>query len=135
MNEICKCSMLQKDGSRTALSIEVPDDEPWALRVSGSGFAGQLFLGDDLFDAMIALRREMEQKGARLLCVGARIDTYPSGMARSMGAARKVYKTRLGHSATELFDIFDEADADHVGTIEQQLNFHNEWIESLRHRK
>jgi hypothetical protein len=135
VSETRECCVRQKDGARTKLSIEVSQRPPWALVVAGAGWERRSFVGDDLFEAMNSLRREIELGGGRLICAGARIDTFPSGMARSMGSARKVYKTQLGHPATELMDIFDETDELSVGTVAQQLDFHRRWIDSLRHRK
>ena len=37
---------------------------------------------DDFFDALRQIRLELETQNAMILCNGARIDAYPSGMSR-----------------------------------------------------
>lgn len=122
-------------GKLDTLSVEVPDAAPWKLVVSGVGLQNRVFEGDDLFEALIALRLKLEETGYRVLCAGARVDVFPSGMSRNMGGARKAYITRLGEPATNLIDIFDEAKAELVGTVEGQKEFHNKWGRSLTEQK
>jgi hypothetical protein len=95
---------------------------------------GRIIEGNDLFDALINLRKELEGKGVRLLCAGARRDAFPSGMARSMGGARKAYIFELGKSATELVDIFADAVPDQVCTVDEQQRLRQQWIASLREK-
>jgi len=103
----------------------------WTLRVSGVELPRQEFGGEDLFEAMLALRRTLEAQGAQLLCAGARPEVYPSSMSRA-GGARKCYVTRIGESATELVDVFAYAPPQAVGSIEQQQAFRARWVQSLR---
>jgi hypothetical protein len=89
--------------------------------------------GSDLFVALRELRTKIEEFGHRLLCNGARIDSWPSPMSRDMGRARKVYLTRLGRATTrsDLVDIFGHADPALIGTVTEQENYHDEWMASL----
>lgn len=112
--------------------IQISQTAPWKLILWGLDFDGQEFVESDLFKALIALRLELERSGCRTLCAGARIDVFPSGMARSMGAARKAYITQLGIQATEMVDIFDYAPPELVVDVEQQSAFHARWIESIK---
>ena len=107
---------------------------PWTLAVSGDDYGNKEFGGRDLFEALIALRRDIEAQGGRLLCAGARRDVYSSGMARSMGNARKAYVMKLGEPATVMVDIFDHADPNLVSTIDEQRNFRDQWVASLKER-
>src|SRR5215469_6592337 len=68
------------DGVNARLSIE-------ALEVELSLQAD----GPDLFAALQQLRRTLEPLGWVPLCNGARVDCYPSGMARDMGGGMDVY--------------------------------------------
>jgi hypothetical protein len=95
---------------------------------------GRIFEGSDLFDALMSLRKQLEGAGFRLLCAGARRDVYPSGMARSMGNARKAYIFELGKPATELVDIFAEARPEQVGTVDEQQRFRQQWMTSLKEK-
>jgi hypothetical protein len=78
------------------------------------------------------LRSKTDALGIKVLCNGARIDAFPSPMLQSSGA-RKVYITEIGKQALRenLVNIFEEAPAEKVGTIEDQFEYHNKWIDSL----
>lgn len=122
-----------RDGAVKDCILQVALVSPWKLVFSGVYLAKREFVGEDLFEALIALRQELEGIGAQLLCAGARYDVFPSGMSRSMGGGRKAYITRL-HSPsrrTDLVDIFDYAESKSAGSIAQQRAFHDEWVSSL----
>jgi len=112
--------------------LSISDRPPYSIRLDHELVRGHVFGGDDLFECLIALRRELEKAGDRILCNGARVDAYPSGMSRSMGGARKVYITELGKPGTELVKIFDQADLEKVGSVEEQQTYHQLWVDSLR---
>ncbi len=133
MNESKAVKVRLRDGATRECSIEVTEAPPWRLLFSGLDLKNREFSGDDLFDALIALRTELEGTGAQLLCAGARLDVFPSGMSRSMGGGRKAYATRPGAPAlvTDLVDIFDYAGPEIVGSVAQQEAFHQEWVRSL----
>jgi hypothetical protein len=126
------------------LKVRLPDSTTRELTVERSvgspswlafrDFDGTLrkFEAVDLFEALIAMRQELEGRGCRLLCAGARIDVWPSGMSRSMGQARKAFIVRPGKPAgmESMVDIFDYAEPELVGTIEQQRAHFQEWRDS-----
>jgi hypothetical protein len=122
------------DGGLSSLAVEVPEFPPWRLMVSGLGFSEREFHGRDLFESLNELRIELEKSGCQLLCAGARVDVFPSGMSRSMGGARKAYVLPFGTPATELLDIFDNAEPALVGTVVQQQEYHSKWVHSLKKR-
>lgn len=105
---------------------------PWVIELSLDELQDTKFEGSDLFDCLCSLRSKLDVLGIKILCNGARIDAYPSPMLQSSGA-RKVYITALGRQALRenLVNIFDEALPDKIGTVEQQIDYHNKWIESL----
>jgi hypothetical protein len=113
------------------LILDVACEPPWKLVASGMHLHNHEFQGQDLFEALVALRTELEKNNARLLCSGARVAVFPSGMSKSMGGGRKAYITTLGASATEMVDIFDPTEFELTGTVSQQQEFHNRWIQSL----
>ncbi|HEY5723947.1 MAG TPA: hypothetical protein VIT45_16680 [Allosphingosinicella sp.] len=123
--------LMDAQGGITVLSVQFSSELPWILRVSGRELQEEEFTGRDLFQAMIALRRELDASGKKLLCAGARRDVFPSGMARSMGSARKAYVMKLGEPATILVDIFEPAHADQIATVDEQQRFREQWIVSL----
>lgn len=125
---------LSADGRVESMVLTPSAGPPWRLAVRGLGMSGEAFEGEDLFGALVALRKHLERLGWRLLCAGARRDVYPSGMARGMGSARTAYVTEIGKPALDLVDIFGEALPEQVGTVDEQQLFRQEWIASLREK-
>lgn len=134
MNESKTIKVQLADGAIKNCAVGISQSFPWKLTFSGMDLAKHDFSGEDLFDALIALRLELERGGHQLLCAGARPDVFPSGMSREMGRACKAYINRLGAGAlkTDIVDIFDYAGTELVGSVAQQNAFHQRWIESLR---
>lgn len=120
------------DGGIVEYAIELSTGPRWKLVVQGIDEGQKEFVADDLFDAQLLLRKELEKAGGRLLCAGARSDVFPSGMSRSMSGGRKAYIMQLGKSPirSDLVDIFSYAEPGVVGTVGQQQQFHQKWIES-----
>jgi len=123
------------DGTIIDGSLEVIEQASWKLVLTGLNdtFEGS---GEDCFSALVSLRENLDQIGVRLLCMGARLDVYPSGMSRNMGGARKAYINKLGAPAlnSDLVDIFDYTTPETVGSVVDQTTFHKKWMESLRQR-
>lgn len=121
--------LMKADGSVTVLEV-LPDAtyDTSSLTVIRGEFVGRTFVGGDLFDAMIALREELETVGGKLLCAGARRDVWPSGMSRSMGSARKAYVLELGKPGVILVDIFEPAEPANIGTVKEQSDFRQRWV-------
>ncbi len=93
----------------------------------------QAFIGTDLFECLKEWRKEYEKFGELILCCGARVDVYVSRMQRQMGRGRRAYVLHLGkQGATEdTVDIFDDASAEKIVTVEKQKMFFDDWIKSL----
>ena len=129
-------SVLIADQNNRLVSCElsINDRPPYAIRLDYDLVRGQVFSGRDLFECLIALRRELEKAGVQILCNGARVDAWPSSMSRQMGRARKVYINVPGRSTllTDLVGIFDHADLEKIGSVEQQRAYHRMWFDSLR---
>jgi hypothetical protein len=123
------------DGTLEESSIEVQQPE-WKLVFSGAGMSYRPFVAQDLFGALIELRKVLEEKGIRLLCAGARRDVFPSAMSRDMSGGRKAYITKMGCPGRreDLVDIFDYADTQLIGSVSEQKTFHDNWFASLGNR-
>ena len=134
MNENITVKVRSPSGEVKECTIELSQSPPWKLVFSGMSLGRREFSGDDLFNALIALRIELEGMGVQLLCSGARIDVFPSAMSRQMGGARKAYVTRLKRPGlpADLVDIFDYSAPESVGSVAQQKAFHDKWFASLR---
>lgn len=106
---------------------------PMFMAFSARGMERVVFQGADLFECIKGVRRHLGGMSMLLLCNGARIDAYPSGMSRQMGRARKVCIVELGKPGTQegVVDIFGAAPFDKVGSVEAQREFHDNWLRSL----
>ena len=131
MNEI-SIKFLFPSGELKNIIVKFSNSPPWFIEASLEELNISKIEGSDLFDCLLSLRSRLDILGIKILCNGARIDAYPSPMLQSSGA-RKVYITEIGKQAIRenLVNIFDESDADKVGTVDQQINYHNKWIDSL----
>lgn len=123
---------LQWDGVNARLSLEAPE---LGLSLQAEG--------PDLFDALQQLRKQtLEPLGWVPLCNGARVDCYPSGMARDMGGGQVVYvlsaRPRLSvgrygpRLRRPLVDTFEPAPKKSVGTVEDQDAYFRTWLDSRR---
>jgi hypothetical protein len=89
--------------------------------------------GRDLFEALAAVRCQLEAVGWLIAVQGARRDTYPSGMLRDMGGARRVYVLVPGRpvSTADTVDTFADADPADLGTVDAQRQHYQAWRGSL----
>jgi hypothetical protein len=76
-------------GETFLLLLEVSKASPWRIRYQVSESNFQSLSGTDVFKALQDLRLVLEAQGVRLLCAGARLDVWPSGMSRDMGGGKK----------------------------------------------
>ena len=84
----------------------------------------------DVFEALVRLRRQLEPDGLMIAVQGARRDTYPSGMARDMGAGMKVYVLHPGLRGRrgDLVETLDDALPDELATVDEQQAFRDAWL-------
>ena len=132
MTQQATVKLLQSNGQVKDLVLRYSIQSPWFIE---SPFdPGKKYEGDDLFQCLQSLRSDLEETGARLLCNGSRVNSYPSRMSREMGGARKVCILCKGRQAGsgDLVDTFGDAPADCVGTVAEQEAFYHDWIASLR---
>ena len=88
---------------------------------------------DNIFDSVVELRKKLELKNIYLLCNASVINVYPSGMQKEFGGT-KAYKLQMGKQATlsDVVDIFDYDSELKIGSVKEQKEFFESWIESLR---
>ena len=88
---------------------------------------------DNIFDSVVELRKKLELNNIYLLCNASAINVYPSGMQKEFGGA-KAYKLQMGKQATlnDVVDIFDYDNELKIGSVKEQEEFYESWIESLR---
>jgi hypothetical protein len=101
--------------------LHIAVEAPWSLKLvcDGSVFQAQEF---DIFECLIAIRRQLEPMNWVLCCAGARADVWPSGMSRDMSGGRRAYVHVAGRrpSFEDLVDIFDPADCGDVVSVDAQ---------------
>lgn len=125
--EIIKLSEGTNHLSECTLSYQ--NTQPCMIDFQNSELGEHHFEGRDVFDCLCQLRGFLEKTGWNILCNGARIDAYPSSMSRDMGGGMKLYHLKLGKrpQRSDLLRIFDRAEPNQIGTIEQQRAYHEKW--------
>ena len=88
---------------------------------------------DNIFDSVVELRKKLELNNIYLLCNASVINVYPSGMQKEFGGT-KAYKLQMVKQATlsDVVDIFDYDSELKIGSVKEQEEFFESWIESLR---
>jgi len=112
-----------RDARDARLSLAAPDI---GLSIEASG--------RDLFAALQQLRLQLEPLGWIPLCNGARVDCYPSGMARDMGGGRSVYILSSEPGRPPLVETFEPAPREKVGTVADQDASYQRWLTTRRSR-
>jgi hypothetical protein len=113
--------------------LEITQDESeengYKLRLESPGGDFWTSDGSNAWDALQALRTQVEPLGYRLCCNGSRVDAYASGMAISMAGGGLVYILRSWRRprTKDLVEIFTYAPPGKVGTIAEQEQFFNSW--------
>ena len=87
---------------------------------------------DNIFDSVVELRKKLELNNIYLLCNASAINVYPSGMQKEFGGT-KAYKLQMGKQAVlaDVVDIFDYDSELKIGSVKEQEEFFESWIESL----
>ena len=87
---------------------------------------------DNIFDSIVELRKKLELNNIYLLCNASVINVYPSGMQKEFGGT-KAYKLQMGKQATlsDVVDIFDYDSELKIGSVKEQEEFFESWIESF----
>lgn len=114
---------------------EAPEDfKEVKLRLEFAGTSLEARDRDGYFSALCQIRRQLEVSGMLLVCYGASLNVYPSGMSASMGSGEKAYRQTLGKAAltADLVVIFDVGPDIVPATIDAQREFHQQWIKSLQ---
>ena len=87
---------------------------------------------DNIFDSIVELRKKLELNNIYLLCNASAINVYPSGMQKEFGGT-KAYKLQMGKQAVlaDVVDIFDYDSELKIGSVKEQEEFFESWIESF----
>ena len=93
MDERRQLDVLGSDGTHT-VDVTIATEPPLRVRLDFPDGHLDHAEGPDLFEALQAVRRRLEDAGMLLCCQGARADVFPSGMSRQMGGGRRAYRHR-----------------------------------------
>ncbi|MCM1232782.1 MAG: hypothetical protein NC489_21860 [Ruminococcus flavefaciens] len=131
--DICEVICIEKNCKKHAIIELTEHNDNVAIKFS----LEKLVLeekADNYFDALINLRKELEERNIKLLCKGCCRNVYPSGMLLSMGTGRNAYTLIFGKHAKmdSLVDIFDSCSMDEYATLDEQLEYFENWISSIR---
>lgn len=124
---------IEKEQNRNALIELTENEDSVTIRLSLGGLVIEKE-EDNYFDTLIKIREELEKSNIKLLCKGCCKNVYPSAMLLCMGEGRNAYVFKYGEQAkmNSLVDIFDPCSIDEYATIQEQLEYFEEWICSIR---
>lgn len=127
--------VLTPGGTEEDWLLRVDEDDEPRMSLASSGGMEWHAAGDDFFEVLTRLRLQIEPLGYRLLCNGARVDAYPSGMSREMSKGRVLYVLRMGISPRTTVDLFGRADPAAIGTVAEQSDFYHAWLSTPKRRR
>jgi hypothetical protein len=89
---------------------------------------------DDMFEALVCIREQLEPQGWFVAVQGSRRDVYPTAMQREMAGGLNVQVMRMGEQARlgDVVETFDEADPSTLATVAAQRAHAVEWERSVR---
>jgi len=86
----------------------------------------------DYFSCFMDIRKRNPH--IKFLCKGAKINVYPSSIARQMSQGKVAYECTMGKSATRdnIVHIFDFDDENISNSPIEQIEYHKKWFDSLK---
>jgi hypothetical protein len=108
-------------------------DESYSMTAEIEGVPVGRRSARDAFACLCGIRNFLRKHDTILLVNGARVDAYPSRMSRDMGGGYQVCVTTMGQQGRleDLVYLLDEAPPEKIGTVEDQKEFHRQWLRSL----
>lgn len=128
--------LLRPDGKMLTVRLYFPSMPPWYLEFIRSGGEWKVYEGEDLFECMTALRKDLEREGIKLLCNCSRKDVFSSRKTRMEEGGTHAYALIPGCRATEdnLVDLFEYVPPALAATVEEQIGFFREWLGSVKQK-
>ncbi len=118
-----------RDGERARYVLTARRLDDRRVELVADGPTGtHVATGDDLFEALRVVRRDVEPHGWRLAVNGARRDTWPSGMLRDRAAGASVYVLPPDpHRVPETVPTFGPAAEELLATVAEQEEAWEAW--------
>ena len=109
--------------------LEIEDEINLKIEIERTIYSSK---SDNIFDSVVELRKKLELNNIYLLCNASAINVYPSVMQKEFGGT-KAYNLQMGKQATlsDVVDIFDYDNGLKIGSVKEQEEFYENWIESL----
>ena len=109
--------------------LEIEDEINLKIEIERTIYSSK---SDNIFDSVVELRKKLELNKIYLLCNASVINVYPSVMQKEFGGT-KAYNLQMGKQATlsDVVDIFDYDNGLKIGSVKEQEEFYENWIESL----
>ena len=137
MNKTVPLKLWHPDGTETVTRVMIGDTTepttPCFIEYQHPQRGSKRFSGQDFFSCLRDLRLLLEQEGIKVLCNGARVNAWVSGLASQMSRGGAVYLVKIGEPVGHngVVPLFGPAEAESVGTVSEQLAFQEAWWASL----
>jgi hypothetical protein len=128
-----KVQLLDPAGSVSEAELSFSVQKPWRMELRTQSGMEFISTARDLFASMQEIRTGLEVPGYKLLCNGARLDVFPSGMSRDMSGGMVAYVLTMGKYTTpeDIVRIIDPAAPEQIASVMQQEEFHKRWLDSF----
>jgi ClpA/ClpB-like protein len=89
---------------------------------------------DDMFEALVRIREQLEPQGWFVAVQGSRLDVFPTAIQREMAGGLNVQVMRMGEQARlgDVVETFAEADLSTLATVAAQRERAEQWMRSVR---
>jgi Clp amino terminal domain, pathogenicity island component len=89
---------------------------------------------DDMFEALVRIREQLEPQGWFVAVQGSRLDVFPTAMQREMAGGLNVQVMRMGEQARlgDVVETFAEADPSTLAMVAAQRERAEEWMRSVQ---
>ena len=126
-----------ENGEEIPAKLEYTTTYPTTIKVTfkNEEFSAQ---NEDLLDTLINIREKLNEKNLDILVNGSRRNISSSKRIRKAFNGEKTYLIRqlsIGAGYEDIVNIFDPIEKQDLYTIEEQSNYHNIWLESLKPSK
>lgn len=126
--------MARSETQEWVLDLSRPDGK-WTMTLAG-GDQSWTASGPNAFQALRALRADLDRAGVTIGLNGARPNAWASGMQADMGEGLVVYLCEMGTSGrSPSVRTLDGAPLDAVGSVAEQDEFDAAWLVSRTREK
>ena len=89
---------------------------------------------DDMFEALVRIREQLEPQGWFVAVQGSRLDVFPTAMQREMAGGLNVQVMRMGEHARlgDVVETFAEAEPSTLATVAAQRERAEDWMRSVQ---